>query len=243
MKSLIIKELKDFSSSSFSIFAVALMIILTYSLLWVFPDSSYTSFGLAEGDLYFEFLSYLSLFVVPIFSVGFLANEYKYGTEELLRSLSISWRRILGAKFFAALVILILILALTSVHLIVVYQLSMSGQPFYWRQVLASYVGILGMGACYISISLMITSFVEQTTMSLLISVVICFFLYSGLSIISELPSFEGGLDYWLDRLSLSFHAEQISRGVLRLSSIVYIVLLTIWSLWVAAHRLSTKEV
>lgn len=243
MKALIIKEFRDYWSNSFGLISVAVLLLLTFLFLWIFPDSNYLSYGLSEGDLYFQFFSYLLLFAVPAYTVGFLANEYRYGTEELLRSLQIDWKTALLAKFVAALLVLMMILILSSTHLIVIYQLNLNVSTIPFFQILGSYIGLIGVGACYVAISLMVTSFVQQTTASFVISVFVCFMLFSGFSLLSDLPIFQGDLDFWLERLSLSYHADQIGRGILRSSSIVYFIGLVTWSIWLASFRLNTKEV
>ena len=240
---LITKEIKDFWNNVFGISALGVLVIATYLVLWVFEETGYLSFGLAEGDLYFQYLSYLMLFIVPAFSVGFLANEYSFGTEELLRSLSLDWNKVITAKFIAAFIILLFLLLLTSFQLFVVYDLSLTPQSLPIRQIAGSYIGLAGLGACFIGISLMITSFVEQTAASFILSIFVCFMFYSGFALIGEIELFTGSTDLWMDRLSLSYHSEQISRGILRFSSIIYLIGLCAWTLWLSAHRLNTKEI
>lgn len=243
MLHLILKEIRDFWDNVFGITSLAILLVVTFLILWIFPDSGYLSYGLAEGDLYFQFMSYLLLFIVPAFAVGFLASEYRYGTEELLRAMGINWRQVLLAKFIGAFFILLFVLLLTSVHLFVVYDLTLTDSSIPVAQLIGSYIGLIGVGACYICLALMITSFIEQTTASYIITVFVCFMLYSGLSLIGQIPAFAGGVDFWMDRISLSYHTDQIARGILRLSTVFYMVSLCIWSLWLAALRLNTKEI
>ncbi len=240
---LIKKEIKDFWSNGFGLLAVGVLIVLAFLFLWVFQDSNYLSYGLADSALYFQFFSYLMLFLVPAFTVGFLANEYRFGTEELLRSLQVDWTKALIAKFFGGLSVVLLVLLLTSVHLFVVYQLSITPQEFPLSQIIGSYLGLIGIGACYIAITLCITAYVQQTAAAFILSVALCFMIYTGISLISDLAMFYGGLDFWIERFSLSYHADQIGRGILRLSSVIYFIALITWCIWLAAYRLNTKEV
>jgi len=243
MTALIIKEWKDFWSNSFGLISVGVIILLTFLFLWVFPDSNYASYGYAEGDLYFVFMSYVLLFVVPAFAVGFLSSEYRFGTDELIRSLGINWSNALVAKFIAATLVLLLILILTSVHLWVVKDLSVANTNLGLGQLIGSYVGLLGIGCVYVALSLMITSYIKQTTASYVLSVFICFMLYVGISWLGSLEVFSPDLQYKIQTLSLSYHADQIARGVLRTSSIIYVSGWIIWALWMAAYRLNTREV
>ncbi len=243
MVALIKKEWKDFWTNSFSLVSVGVIILLTFLFLWIFPDSSYDTYGYAEGDLYFVFMSYLLLFIVPVFAVGFLAAEYRYGTEELIRSLGVKWSSALLAKFIAAMLVLILILILTYAHLWVVGDLSITDKGSGASQTISSYIGLLGIGGVYIALSLLITAYVRQTTASYLLSVFVCFMIYIGISWIGALDIFSADLQYSIDRWSLSYHADQLARGILRLSSIIYVSGLIIWALWMAAYRLNTREI
>ena len=188
-------------------------------------------------------MSYLLLFIVPAFAVGFLATEYRYGTEELIRSLGIKWRNALLAKFVAGILVLALILVLTYAHLWVIGDLAVIDNGAGGTQLISSYIGLLGIGGVYIALSLLITSMVRQTTASYLLSVFICFMIYIGISWIGALDVFSSDIQYSIERWSLSYHADQLARGILRLSSVIYVSAIIIWSLWMSAYRLNTREI
>jgi len=242
MWSLVTKELKEFSTNIFALISILALLVITYLFLWVFPDSAYPAYGLAESDLYFDYLSYLLLFVVPVFTIGLMSSEYGNGTLVLLRSLGLSWPQIILSKFVAALIILGSILVLTSIHLLVVDQLSLLDGPVAWRQWLGSFIGILGIGTCYIGISLLLATYIKSGTIALLVSVIICFTLYTGLALLADLPQLGSGMSDALRGLSLSYHADQISLGILRLSSIFYMTGLIVWSLWMSSIHLRHRQ-
>ena len=236
------KELISFWSNSFSLVALGVLIILSFLFLWIFPDSSYLTYGLATFDLYFQYVSYLLLFVVPAFAVGLMSHEYVYGTEILLRSLGVNGIKVVGTKFLAALLVLILIMTLLSIHLYVIGDLAVENMDS-TRQIFIGHLGLIIIGACYASLSIMVASFTEQTTSSLLVSIIVCFLFYSGFNILSGIPIFEGNIDYLLDRFSLTYHTGQLSSGILRMSTLLYCPLLILWSLWVASSNVNEKYV
>lgn len=242
MITLILKEWKDFWSNGFSVISIAIILLLTYLFLWIFPDSNYESYGYAEVDLYFILMSYVTLFVVPIFAVGLLSKEYEYGTDELLRSLGITWNRALLSKFITSLLVICTILLLSGVHIWVLQDLELTPGTTSLSQLIGSYLGLLGVAGTYAAISLMITSFIKQTTASYVVSVFVCFMLFIGIDWISNLEWWSSEVQYQLEILSLSWHADQLARGILRVSSIIYVSAIIIWALWVASYRLSTRE-
>ena len=239
MRALIIHELKSLLVNFFSLSAIALLVIFTYVFLWIFPDSNYLNYGFAETDLFFEFMSYLLLLVVPAFTVNMLAKEFNLGTLELLKSLRISWSKIVLSKFVAALIVIFFIFFLTIPHVWVISELG--GSIFNIKNA-GSLIGLFAVAACYAGVSLMTTSIVKQATLSFLISVIICFMLYWGISSLSEMPVFFGGLDFIIEQFSLSYHSEQISLGILKLSTITYLFLLIGFCLWNTVNRLSSLE-
>ena len=239
---LVKKEISGFFSNPISLLSIGILVIVAFLFLWIFPESSYVTYGLGSPDLYFTFLAYLFLFIVPIFSVGFLAGEFQQGTEVLLRSLGLDWKHVIIAKFLSALVVIFMILILSSIHLFVVSDISFSS-TLSLGQILSGFAGLVGVGACYAALSIMVTSFVEQTSLSILLAIILCFAFYTGLNIISQLPVFDGNPSLILDRLSLSYHTDQLGRGILRLATLLYFPTLITWSLWISSIKLNAKQV
>lgn len=241
MKSLIIKELKEFAYSYFGLGSMALFMVLTYSFLWVFPQSSYIQYGFSDPQNYFSFLSLLFLFIIPMISVGMISREFDLGTFELLRTQHISWPQIIMAKFIALMSYITFLVLLTLVHLYVLQEVSVSGSIIGSGQLIGSLLGIILIAAVYGSISLWIASWVEHAIMGIILSVIVCFLFYAGFSFLSELEWMQGNWDYLLKTLSLQWHADQLSRGVLHLATIIYGLSLSILSLYGAIILLERK--
>lgn len=243
MSTLITKELKDFFSNIFGVVSLAVLLCLSFLFLWIFQDSSYLNYGLAEYDLYFQFVSYLLLMVVPAFATGFVTSEYRFRTHELLATLNLSWKKVVLSKFIAALCVVALLLLLTSVNVYVLNELKLQDNATNYTQIFTGFAGLLGVAAVYIAISFFISSIVENATASFLISVVLCFMIFLGLRLLSENISLGNNWGLYLEQWSLSYHIDEIGRGVLRLSSIFFLVGLSFWFLCATIFNLSNKEV
>jgi ABC-2 type transport system permease protein len=85
-----------------------------------------------------------------------------------------------------------------------------------------SYIGLLLLGAVFTAIGICTSSFTSNTVVAFIAGAFVCFLLYNGFEAISKLSAFSGGLDYYLEMLGISFHYRSISRGVIRVSDIVY---------------------
>ncbi len=224
MKPLIVKELKEFMHGYFALGSVIIFVIMTYLFLWVFPQSSYVSYGFTDPQIYFSYLSYLFLFVVPLITVGMFSREYSQGTLELLRMHGLSWRTIVIGKLIAVTVFIVVIILATMIHMYVLKTLSLGEASFSVQSIIWSYIGVLLIGIVYASVSILVSSIIDHGTLAIIVSVLICFILYAGIRYIGEVPQFSGGLAYTLKTLSLEYHVDRISKGIMELSSIVWIL-------------------
>lgn len=240
MYALIEKELKELFSGYVGVASLILLVILTYVFLWVFPRSSYLEYGFADTSNYFRWIAYLLLFVVPLVSVQSMTREYSQGTFELMRTRDISWRKILASKFLALAIFVILIVIITIPNLWLIRFLAYPDVVNDGNQVLASLVTVTALGAIYAAISLSIASLIEQGVLAMLISVVLCFFLHTGISFLSEIL-LDGAQSYAMDSWSLSWHIDHISRGLLPVWSIIYSISIVLISMCVGALNLERK--
>jgi len=242
VKQLIFKELREFANSYFGIGSMALFIILTFVFLWVFPQSSFVSYGFSDPQNYFNFISFLILFIVPLISVGMITKEFGLGTFELLRTQHISWFQIVVSKFITLMIYITILLILTLIHIYILQQVSLGGNVIGTSQLVGSLIGIIMMAAVYAAISLCISSWIEHAILSIIVSVLVCFLFYTGFSFLSELESLQGNWGYALNTISLQWHADQLSKGVLYLFTIVYTLSLCLISLYGTVNLLKRKN-
>ena len=238
MMRLVYFELKNFWVNHFGLVAIAFFLILIYLLLWIFPTTSYIEYGYAEPELYFEILSYLLLFVIPAFTTNMLSKEYSLGTIALYKAMQIKDHHFVLSKFLASLFLIFLLFALTVPHLYIIDSL---GAQSTFTQYLGSYSGLILVGAIYASITLLISSIVRQAIVAFILSVLICFMLHWGVGLMSDMIS-NNTLNFFLDQLSLEYHTDQIRRGILRLSTVLYAVVIIVWSLVMTVYRIKTEE-
>jgi len=238
---LLSKELKDFVSNVYGIGIIILLLVIMYGFLWILPVSSYLSYGIASPELYFQFLAYLFLIVIPLLAIGSLGKEYRFGTLELMRSRGVSWSGIIVAKLLLVAVISLVIMAISSLHLVVVDNLTTT-YHLSFTQVLGSYAGLFFVCITYAGVSLAIGAWLQNATLAILLSIIACFILYNGIGFISEADIWSYDTSYLLSTLSLAHHVDGISRGVLQLSSIVYMLSLIIFSVLLSISSLSNKE-
>jgi len=86
-----------------------------------------------------------------------------------------------------------------------------------------SYIGLVLLGAGYVSIGLFASSLTDNQIVSFVLSAFLCFFTYSVLGQLSGLfPT--GKLNYYTEWLGIDFHYQSISRGVVDTRDVIYFI-------------------
>jgi ABC-2 type transport system permease protein len=96
------KEWNQFFSSLTGYIALVVFLLLNGLMFFVFPDTSLLDFGYASLDGFFSLAPWVLLFLIPTITMRSLADEYKVGTFELLKTLPLNSTQIVWGKFFGA---------------------------------------------------------------------------------------------------------------------------------------------
>src|SRR6478736_6510626 len=121
------KEWSQFFSSLTGYIALVVFLLLNGLIFFVFPDTSLLDFGYASLDGFFSMAPWVLLFLIPTITMRSLADEYKGGTFELLKTLPLTSSQIVWGKFFGVLLIVLLALIPTTVYAFSLQHLSASG--------------------------------------------------------------------------------------------------------------------
>jgi ABC-2 type transport system permease protein len=215
------KEWIQFFSSLTGYIALVIFLLLNGLFLFVFPDTSLLDFGYASLSGFFDLAPWLLLFLVPTITMRSLADEYKTGTFELLKTLPLQPAQIVWGKFLGALFIIVAALLPTLIYAISIQQLSSSGGIDIGGTA-GSYIGLVALGAVFTAVGICTSSFTSNTVMAFITGAFVCFILYSGFDAISKLPVFKGSLDYYIEMMGINFHYKSISRGVIDSRDVIY---------------------
>ncbi|MDB5192035.1 MAG: gliding motility protein GldF [Segetibacter sp.] len=218
-----LKEWRQFFSSLTGYIAIVLFLLLMGLFLFVFPDSSILEFGYATLDNYFATAPYIMLFLIPTITMRSIADEYKTGTFETLRTLPLSSAKIVWGKYFGCLLIVMVALIPTVIYAISIQQLSARGGIDVGGTI-GSYIGLLFLAAVFTAVGMCTSSFTNNTVVAFILAAFVCFILYSGFDALSKLPAFKGGVDYYIEMLGINFHYRSISRGVVDTRDVLYFV-------------------
>jgi len=234
------KEIHQFFSSITGYVAIILFLLANGLLLFVFPDTSLLDYGYANLDPLFELAPMIYLLLIPAITMRSFADEFKSGTMELLSTKPLSWWQIVGGKFTAGLVVVLISLIPTVVYYIAVRQLSADPANLDNGGMTGSYIGLFLLGAVFTAVGVWSSSLTSNSVVAFLIAIFTCFIFYNGFDALSKVPAFSGSADYYLRMAGIKFHYTSISRGGIDSRDIIYF--LSIIGLMLYLTRLSLQR-
>jgi len=179
----------------------------------------------------------IMLFVLPMITMRSYAEEKRSGTIELLLSSPLTDLQILLGKFFGALSLFGLMLGITAIHMMFLFWY---GEPEL-APILSGYLGLLLMGASFISVGLLISS----TTKNQVVAVMVTFAVLLLFWVISWLvvdPTGSSTSDQVLAYLSVLDHFDDFSKGVIDTSHVAYYLSFITFSLFLTAKSVDSEH-
>jgi ABC-2 type transport system permease protein len=216
-----LKEWRQFFSSLTGYIAIIIFLLLMGLFLFVFPNSSILDYGYATLDNFFTLAPWVMLFLVPTITMRSIADEYKTGTFEILKTLPLSPAKIVWGKYFGSLLVVFSALIPTLIYAFTVQYLSARGGIDVGGTA-GSYLGLLMLGAVYTAVGVCTSSFTNNTVVAFILAAFVCFILYGGFDAVSKLPVFSNGADYYIQMVGIDFHYKSISRGVIDTRDVLY---------------------
>jgi ABC-2 type transport system permease protein len=175
------------------------------------------------------------LFFLPFVTARAYAEEKKSGTIELLLTSPLSDLEIILGKFLGALALFVLMLAVTAVHMTVLFWY---GEPEL-GPMLSAYLGLLLMGASFISVGLLVSSATRnQIVAGVITFALLLLFWVLGWLADSVGPTSQAVLSY----LSILEHFDDFSKGVIDTKHVTYYVSFIAFGLFLTAKAVDTER-
>ena len=242
MRSVVLKELRQFFSSLTGYIAIIVFLLLNGLMLFVFPDTDIFSFGYATLEKFFELAPMILLLLIPAITMRCLSDEFRMGTIEILQTTPLSRGALVGGKYLACLLVVLIALLPTGIYYICIQQVSGQG-GIDAGATAGSYIGLVLLAAVFTAIGVFCSSFTNNAVVAFLAAAFSCFILFMGFHAISKLPALTAGPDYYIEMLGIQFHYLSISRGVVDSRDVVYFVSLISFFLYLTNRNLSKKLV
>lgn len=179
--------------------------------------------------------SMLLVIIVPALTMRLVAEERKTGTIEFLTTMPVTDTQVILGKFLGALALLSTALLATVVYAICV---SFVGE-LDWGPVWAGYLGMFLFVAAMTAIGLLCSTLTSNQIVAFIMSFIVC----SGLYFVYWLQFFmPQGMGQIVEFLSLSFHLDNLARGVVDTRDVLYYLSVTAGSLFLAVQSMNRQH-
>ncbi|MCK5242141.1 ABC transporter permease subunit [bacterium] len=205
---------KELYSYFYSPIAYVVMVIYLAFAGWFF-FSRFFLFGQIDMRMYFGTAPLLLMFLAPAITMRLLSEEVNTGSYEMLMTLPLTTTQMLLGKFLAAFVFLAITIGVTLSYPLTIATLG----PLDWGPVIGGYVGLLILGAAYLSIGLFTSAITQNQIVAFILGFAICFLLFLVDKILMLVPGFLVGIFQYL---GVEYHTMNFSRGVIDSKDLVY---------------------
>jgi len=203
-------------------YGVAVFFLLFCSIM-LFNVQQYFIMNTATLRPYFSLFPLVFIIIIPVLTMKSWAEERKTGSIELLLTMPFSeWDLVLG-KFFAIFGLFGMMLALTIPLPLTLLPLG----DFDGGMIVCEYIGALLLGASAIALGLLLSALSKNQAGSFLGCAVILLviWLINQLTVSFNLPAWLNGI---IGFISLAFHYESFSKGLLDTRDLIYYILSTV---------------
>ncbi len=180
------------------------------------------------------------LMAIPAITMRQFAEEKNIGTIESLMTAPLTDGQVVLAKFCGGLGFFALLWLPTMAYAVLLAQVSPAGAPIDHTAMITSYLGILLIGAFYLSIGLLASSLTRNQAIAAVITfVVLCGFFFWGF-----VPYYARGatLQEIGRYTSAVVHMMEFSRGVIDTRPIVFYLAGTAWTLFMTMKVLESRK-
>jgi ABC-2 type transport system permease protein len=181
----------------------------------------------------------LSMLVIPVVTMGLIAEEKRSGTLEMLITLPVKDSDVMLGKYFGALgLVLILVLAT------LVYPLTMFWKPWNlgaldWGPVQSAYIGLILFSAAAVAIGLLVSSLTDSQAVAFFIT----FFLLLVFWYVGRGADWMGGnLGEFLRYISFETRMNGFMRGLVEVRDVVFFLSIAALSLVAAFRKLESRK-
>jgi len=222
MKVLYKKELSVFFSTIIGPLIIGLFLLINGFLLW----NNVSKFNILDNayasmDVFFTISPLIFLFFIPAVSMRTFSEEYNSGTIETLATKPITAFQIVVSKFLAILTLIFISIFPTSLYIITIYFLGETVGNIDLAGVTGSYLGLFLLSSIFASICVFASSLSNNQIVSFVLGIIIATVFYFGFDLLSESLLLQP-INVLLQKMGISYHYNIMSRGLIRLSDVVY---------------------
>ncbi|PKK83897.1 MAG: ABC transporter [candidate division Zixibacteria bacterium HGW-Zixibacteria-1] len=225
------KEFRSYFDSPVAYVVITLFLLISG---WQFSTTLFLS-NSADLRTLFGIIRFILLFFIPALSMRLISEEKRLGTIELLMTLPIKdWQLVLG-KFLAAYLLVIITILLTLIHYVTI---AMMGEPDFGATV-GGYLGLILVVGVYLAIGIFTSSLTQNQIVAFIASFAIIFVLFIFDKVVIFFPGFIGNI---IEYLSIDYHFNNVSRGVIDSRNLIYYASMIFVFLFLTVQSLESRK-
>lgn len=236
------KELAGYFSSYMAYVSAAAFSLICTLFLWFF-DNDFNIFNSGNASLssFFFIAPWILLFMIPALTMRTLAEEESTGTLQWLFTQPIRISGIVFGKFLPVLVVILFALLTTFGFIKTLENFVSEGQQLDYGVFFSGYLGLFLLGCSFAAIGLFASSFAKNQVAAYILSVFLCFVLFYAFE---SLASYNllGSSDYFLQKLGMQVHYQQLLKGIVDTRDLVYFVVIIALFLGLTHYNLESKK-
>jgi ABC-2 type transport system permease protein len=188
----------------------------------------------------FEFMPWaLAALVIPLVTMRAIAEEKRSGTLELLITMPVKDSEVILGKYFAA-VIMCLVLLLTTL----VYPIAMFVWPWHlgaldWGPVMAGYLGLGLFSLAGVAVGMMFSSITESQIIAFFLTAGTLLFFYILGSVVESLHGWTGDV---ISFISFQSRFLPFARGLIDTRAVLYFLSIAVICLLVSFRSLESRK-
>lgn len=230
------REVNAFFDSLIAYIMLVVFLGISGLFTWLFGGNDIFFVGQASLSSFFGVAFWTLFFFIPAVTMRMISEEERAGTLELLATKPVSRFQIIAGKWLAAWLLIVISLALTLPYYFTVASLG----PIDHGATVSGYLALLLISAVYTSIGVFTSSLTSNQIVAFIGSLFIAVFfqmLFGQMA--SILPDFLADI---AEFLSLNEHYQTMSRGVVGISNITYMLSLTLLGFLFASAALKRRS-
>ena len=217
--------------------AYAVSAIFLFSAGLAFGLGTVTQGGEASMRGLFDFWIILILaFVLPMLTMRLMSEELRSGTIETLMTVPVTEAEVVVGKFLGAFAFFVILLASLLVFPIMLGRYGSLDLGL----LTCHYIGLLLLGALYISVGLFFSTMTKHQVISVLASFTLLALMTFASHALAQQT--EGWIKVLLQQLSIRTHFQDFVRGTLDLNHLVFFVTTTAFFLFISVKTLETRR-
>ncbi len=226
------KELQTYFYSPAAYIVFGSFLLVVGYLFWIVLVSS----KIANLEPLLYNAAFILLLASPVLTMRLLSEERRSNTIELLLTSPISPVEIVIGKFLACFLLYLLLIVLTLQYPAILHSYA---QNLDWGPIISGYIGLILLGAAFISFGMFASSVTENQVISAMITFggLLLFWIFGWAKLVLD-----NTLGEVLSRLSLFERYSEFLKGMVDSGNVVFFLIFTITWLFIATRVLESDR-